>query len=83
MISLNIEAVRAFGWGSGRTWPSLEGGLQFVGGRFALAELAGDIGPEAALDELTRALSAHARTKPETAQALGTRDISANIFDTD
>jgi hypothetical protein len=41
----------------------------------------------AALDELTLALSVRtasmARTKPETAQALGNRVISANIFDTD
>ena len=79
--------MRGYGWGSGRTWPSLEFGLQFVGGRYALAKLAGDIGPVAALDELTLALSVRtasmARTKPETAQALGNRVISANIFDTD
>jgi len=58
-----------------------------VGGRFALAELAGDIGPEAALDELQLALSVQtasaARTKPETVQVLGNRNITLNIFDTD
>jgi hypothetical protein len=50
----------------------------------ALSELAGDVGPEKALDELTLALRAHqqsaSRMKSSAVEALCARNISPNIF---
>jgi len=46
-----------------------------------LSELVGDVGPEAAMDKLTLALTSLRHIKPEAAKALAARGTQKSIFD--